>query len=63
MDEIDKKYERFELDENMRKLFSRSTVDIDDGFQKKESFIITTVVIDHSAKSMDTREINDAKLV
>jgi len=47
MDEIEEKYKRFAIDEDMGKLYSHSTVDIDDGFQKKESFIITTVVIDH----------------
>ena len=63
MDEIEDKYKQFALDENMKELFSHATVNIDDGFQAKTSFIISTFVIDHLGKSTEEKERDDAKLV
>ena len=60
MNEIEEKFNRFKLDENMREMFSHSSVEIDGMNPKAASFVITTVVVDRARKS---KEDNDAKLV
>jgi hypothetical protein len=60
MNEIEEKFKKFNLDGNMREMFSHSSVEIDGMHSKAESFVITTVVIDRARKS---KEDNDAKLV
>ena len=63
MNEIEEKYRRFTIDENMRDMFSNSSVDIEDKSHKKTSFVITTVVIDSAGKSAKPKEKKNAKLV
>lgn len=60
MDEIEEKFKRFILDENMREMFSHSSVEIEDKRHNAASFVITTVVIDQAGRS---KENKDAKLV
>jgi hypothetical protein len=63
MNEIEDKYKRFSLDENMIELFSHCSVGVEDMTQTKADLIITTVVIDPAAKSHKSQENKDAKLV
>ncbi len=62
MDEIEEKYKRFNLKEDMRELFGHPSVDIDGHCQRKESFVVTTIVIDNTVESVKAKENKDAKL-
>lgn len=62
MNEFEDKYKEFRLDENKVALFSHSSVEVAGNTQNKASFIITTVVINHT-DSNRPQEIKDAELV
>jgi hypothetical protein len=63
MNEVEEKFKKFSLDENMRKMFSHSSVEIEEIFCPTTSFLITTVVIDPTGDSRRTKRDEDAKLV
>jgi hypothetical protein len=63
MNEIEEKFKKFILDENMRKMFSHSSVEIEEKVQQSASFLITTVVIDPVRESSKPKRDKDAKLV
>lgn len=63
MNEIEDKYKRFTLDENMREMFSHSSVEIEDNSHKMSSFVITTVVIYRAGTPTKSKGNKDAKLV
>ena len=63
MNEIEERYKKFALDENMREKFSRSSVEVQEKYSLDIPLVITTVVIDHSGKTILFKENDDAKLV
>lgn len=63
MNEIEERYKKFALDENMREKFSRSSVEVQEKYSVDTPLVITTVVIDHSGKVTIIKEADDAKLV
>lgn len=63
MNVIEEKFKKFILDEKMRKMFSHSSVEIEEKVQQTASFLITTVVIDPARESSKPKRDKDAKLV
>ncbi len=63
MNEIEEKFMKFILDENMQKMFSHSSVEIEEKVQQSASFLITTVVIDPANETSKPKRDKDAKLV
>ena len=63
MNEIEKRYEKFALDENMKKNFSQSSVEVQEKYNVDTPLVITTIVIDHSGKTTIIKEGDGAKLV
>jgi len=63
MNEVEEKFKKFILDENMRKMFSHSSVEIEEKLHTTTSFLITTVVIDPRRESRKSKRDKDAKLV
>ncbi len=60
MIEIEEKYKRFTLDENMKEMFSHSSVDIAGMGQNRPTFIITTVVIDKTGRISELKDNKNA---
>lgn len=63
MNEIEERYKKFALDENMKVKFSRSSVEVYEKYSLEIPLVITTVVIDQSGKTIFVKESDDAKLV
>ncbi|MBB5349765.1 hypothetical protein JWG42_17240 [Desulfoprunum benzoelyticum] len=63
MNEIEERYKKFALDENMREKFSQSSVEVQEKYSMDTSLVITTVVIGNSGKTTTIKEADDAKLV
>jgi len=60
MDDIEQKYKKFFIDQNMSELFSNYTVEIEDSSYKDTSFVTKTIVIDHARRHTRSRGIKNA---
>lgn len=60
MSEIEEKYKKFSIDENMKEMFSHSSVEIEYMGHDDSSFVITTVINNHTGKSTKSKENKDA---
>lgn len=63
MNDIEERYKKFALDENMREQFSQSAVNVREKYRNDIPLSITTVVIDQSGKSTIIKENKNAELV
>lgn len=63
MNEIQKKYKLFSIDENMKEMFNHPSIEIENIWHNKPALLISTVIIDDKGKLSELKDIKNAKLV